>query len=192
MTDLDLERLGDVWRQQPDPKELEELRRSAEAVRRRAIWGRRLDWIAAAVAAVAVIVLVASSGRLVTMLIGVGAILFLLSAQRRQRRLREEELRALTGPPDKMLEQAIERLQTKLRHSRISVLATGPALLIGYFVAATSKPSIGLFEDAPISRLALLAGVAAIFVISIIIAMRRHRRELERMLAMRESYREET
>ena len=32
MSDFDLDRLGDVWRQQPDPAEMERLRRTAIAV----------------------------------------------------------------------------------------------------------------------------------------------------------------
>ena len=34
MSEIDLDHLGDVWRAQPDPAEIERLRRSAEAVRR--------------------------------------------------------------------------------------------------------------------------------------------------------------
>ena len=36
MSDFDLDRLGDVWRQQPDPAEMERLQKSAAAVARRA------------------------------------------------------------------------------------------------------------------------------------------------------------
>ena len=36
MSDFDLDRLGDVWRQQPDPAEMERLQRTAAAVSRRA------------------------------------------------------------------------------------------------------------------------------------------------------------
>ena len=43
MTDFDLDRLGDVWRQQPDPAEMERLQRSAAAVSRRARWAQLVD-----------------------------------------------------------------------------------------------------------------------------------------------------
>ena len=51
MTDLDLDRLGDLWRQRPTPSEMESLRRTAEAVQRKARWGQWLDYGAAIVVA---------------------------------------------------------------------------------------------------------------------------------------------
>ena len=43
MSDFDLDRLGDVWRQQPDPAEMERLQRTAIAVARRARLSAILD-----------------------------------------------------------------------------------------------------------------------------------------------------
>ena len=49
MSDFDLDRLGDVWRQQPDPEEVARLQKSAAAVARRARLAQVID-IGAAVA----------------------------------------------------------------------------------------------------------------------------------------------
>src|SRR5207237_8830035 len=58
MSDFDLDRLGDVWRQQPDPAEMERLRRTAIAVARRARLGAIVDVLAAVAVAAVVFVLV--------------------------------------------------------------------------------------------------------------------------------------
>ena len=109
--DFDLDRLGDVWRQRPDPKELEALRRSAEAVRRRARWGQIVEVVAAVVVSAVVLLLVLSNPRTDTVVVGTGAILILLVSQIRQRRQRKLELMSLTGTAEQMLDQSIARIQ---------------------------------------------------------------------------------
>ena len=88
MIDFDLDRLGDVWRQRPDPAELEALKRSAEIVRRRARWAQLIDIVAAVVVAAVVLLLVLSNPKVDTLLVGGAAILMLLGTQVRSRRLR--------------------------------------------------------------------------------------------------------
>ena len=91
MIDFDLDRLGDVWRQRPDPAELEHLKRSADAVRRRARWAQLIDIVAALVVAAVVLLLVLSNPKADTLLVGGAAILMLLGTQVRSRRLRQRE-----------------------------------------------------------------------------------------------------
>ena len=198
MTDLDLERLGDVWREQPDPAELERLRRSAIAVSRRARLQQVLDLAAAMLVAGVVLFLVASSGRLETVLTGAAAILVLLVSQIRQRRLRQMELRSLSGTTEDMLDQSVERVEATLRHNRLSLIAIGPVLGLALLFAATADagdgPLLGGPAGSPLLRalwlglgLALVAGI----VLFLLLAIRRGRRELERLRAMRNSYRAE-
>ena len=78
MTDFDLERLGDVWRQQPDPAEMERLQRAAAAVGRRARLSQIVDIVAAIGVAAVVIALVLSNPRTETFVMGAAAILILL------------------------------------------------------------------------------------------------------------------
>ena len=199
MTDFDLDRLGDVWREQPDPAEMERLQRSAAAVSRRARFSRVVDIVAAVAVAAVVILLVLSNPKVGTFMIGGAAILVLLGSNIRQRNLRQVELRSLTGSTEDMLDQTIERIETTLKHNRLSLIAGGPGMLLGLMVASTAdRDGVGslfpVLRDIQLSR-ALWIGLALlIFAIAAMIVafgIRRGRRELERLRAMREAYRHE-
>ena len=66
MTDFDLEKLGEQWRQQPSAAEMEELKRSAEKARRGARWGQIVEVGAAAILAGVVIILVLANPQIDT------------------------------------------------------------------------------------------------------------------------------
>ncbi|HYD11505.1 MAG TPA: hypothetical protein VEC11_01520 [Allosphingosinicella sp.] len=194
MNDFDLDRLGDVWRQQPDPAELERLRKSAAAVARRARLAQIVDVGAAIAVGTAVIVLVLSNPTGRTFLLGGAALIFLLGSNIRQRRLRQLELKSLTGGTEDMLDQSIERIEATLRHNRLSLILMGPMVLVGaIFMTAANSDVDSAFQAAmhsPALRIlavAALAGVAAY----LLYAIRRGRRELGRLRAMREAYRQE-
>jgi len=199
MTDFDLDRLGDVWRQQPDPAEMERLRRSAIAVARRARLGAIVDVVAAIAVAAVVILLVVANPKLQTMVMGSGAILVLLGSNIRLRRLRRIELKGLTGTTEEMLDQSIARVETTLRHHKFTLYATPPLFLatwLGFMMAAAPRPDsiFGSLRATPWFRMSLMAaGFAAVggLAIYLIISIRRGRRELERLNAMRQAYREE-
>ena len=122
MTDFDLDRLGDVWRQQPDPAELERLQKSAATVARRARISQVTDIVVAVAVAAVVIFLVASNPRPVTVAVGGAAILVLLVGNIRLRRVRQIELKHLAGGTEEMLDQSIIRAETTVRHHRFSLL----------------------------------------------------------------------
>jgi hypothetical protein len=199
MTDLDLDRLGDVWRQQPDPAEMELLRRSADAVRRRARWSQLFDVGSAIFVAAVVILLVFSNPQRTTVLMGSAAVLFLLYSNVRTRRIRQIELRSLTGTAENMLDQSSERLEATLKHGRFMLIALGPGVAIGALLAASANISSegGLFaplRSSPSLRLLFLVGTIAglsAMMAYLALSIRRSRRELARLTAMRESYREE-
>ncbi|WP_129790439.1 hypothetical protein [Sphingosinicella sp. CPCC 101087] len=199
MSDLDLEHLGDVWRQRPDPAELAELRRTAETVRRRAKWGQRVDTAAAVVVAGVVALLVLRNPKLDTLLVGGGAILLLLVSQVRQRRLRAAEMRSLTGTTEEMLDQTIDRVSQTLKRSRLGLFLAGPAILMGlllaYVVEGSSGGEISSRIDAVPGLGTLIQVVAglgfAAMAVRIFRQYRRSQRELERLSALREAYRHE-
>jgi hypothetical protein len=199
MTDFDLERLGDVWRQQPDPAEMERLQRAAAAVSRRARLSQIVDIVAAVAVAAVVIALVLSNPRTEAFVMGAAAIVILLYSNYRQRQLRQVELRNLTGSTENMLEQSIERVETTLKHNRVSLIALGPALVIGVLFAFTVLDRHGSLRVSVIPSEGLLLWVvrggiiAAIagFALFMVIAVRRGRRELERLKTMRDAYRHE-
>lgn len=198
MTDLDLERLGDVWRQQPDPAELERLQRTARAVRRRARLQQFVDVAAAVVVASVVLLFVISSGRLETVVMGSAAILVLLVSNIRLRRLRAVELKDLTGSTEQMLDQSIERLESTLKYQRFSLVAIGPALVLGYLLAWSTDTSGDLLDRAWTGLRSLgsvwSAGWVVIFAaiaLYVVFGIRRSRRELQRLTALREAYRQE-
>jgi succinate dehydrogenase/fumarate reductase cytochrome b subunit len=199
MNDLDLEGLGDIWRQRPDPKELDELKRAAEAVRRRAKWSQVVDVVAAIAVAGVVLFLVLSNPTADTLLVGGGAILILLVSQIRSRRLRQQELRSLSGSVEQMLDQSIERVQATLRRARSGLIFLVPALLVGYFVAYVVERRSGTeiserFNAQPeLSTIILVVAGLAIAggFVQVVRTLRKSRRELERLKVLRDSYRQE-
>src|SRR6476619_571627 len=131
MNDFDLDRLGDVWRQQPGPAEMERLQKSAAAVARRARLAQVTDIAVALAVAGVVIFLVASNPKPGTVLIGSAAILVLLFSNIRLRKVRRIELEQLTGGTEEMLDQSIARVETTLRHLRVSVIGFPVAAVLG-------------------------------------------------------------
>ena len=199
MTDLDLEHLGDVWRQQPDPAELEELKRAAETVRRRARWTQVVDVLAALLVAGVVIFLVVSNPATDTFLVGGAAVLLLLVSQIRHRRLRQNELRSLTGSAEQMIEQSIERIHATLKRAYMTLWLMPVGAVLGIWVAYTADEGAGRaladrVAQQPGLRPALQVGAVltfALFIVYLVRLVRRSRRELDRLLALRQSYREE-
>lgn len=198
MTDLDLERLGDMWRQQPDPAELERLHRSANIVRRRARLKQVSDVAAAVIVGGVVLFLVISSGKIEAAMAGSAAILVLLVSNVRQRRLRQVELRSLSGATEDMLDQSIARVETTLRHNRISLAAIGPVVALGTIFAASvenGQGPLGSFLSAdPVLRGLWWGGALAVLAATILVpllSIRRGKRELQRLHALRNSYRAE-
>lgn len=191
MNDFDLDRLGDVWRQQPDPAEMERLQKSAATVARRARFAQVIDTATAAVVAAVVIVLVASNPKLDTVLIGSAAILVLLGSNIRLRKLRRVELRNLTGSTEDMLDQSIVRAETTLRHHRFGLIGSGPAFVVGLILASASRGRDLLPTIHGGSLVVIGVAVVAGGFLYSLRGMRRARRELDRLKAMREAYRRE-
>jgi hypothetical protein len=198
MVDFDLDRLGDVWRQQPDPEEMARLQRTAIAVARRARLSTILDVCAAVAVAAVVVFLVITNPKLQTMVMGSAAILVLLGSNIRLRRLRQVELRGLTGTTEDMLDQSITRVETTVRHHRFTLYTIPPVLLGTFIFAATAAPErraiLGAFGDIAWFRTGVFAvSVAALIALAVylIIFIRRGRRGLNRLNAMREAYRQE-
>lgn len=200
MSDFDLDRLGDVWRQQPDPAEMERLQRSAAAVRRRARRSQIIDIVAAVAVALVVIVLVLSNPRSEAFVMGAAAILVLLYSNIRLRKLRQVELRILSGGTEDMLDQSIERVEKTIKHNRFTLIAMGPGIVIGALFASTALKRgqavwiMGAVHEVQLLRLFWIGATIAAFAAGICflaLGVRRGRRELERLLAMRESYRQE-
>lgn len=203
MTDFDLDHLGDVWRQPPDRAELESLMRSAEAVRRRARWGQLVDVASALAVGGVVLFLVLLNPEQDTLVVGAGAIIILLYGHYRQRRLRQEELRSLTGTAEEMLNQMVARVETMIRHTRFSLAAILPGLMVGlsFSIVVANKPADEFLAQmfrigsepwtATAVKLAVVAAVAATTTY-LWRARRREKAELGRLTALRDAYRKET
>jgi hypothetical protein len=195
MSDFDLDRLGDVWRQQPDPAEMERLRKSAAAVARRARITQVTDVVAAIAVAAVVMYLVATNPRPGTVVMGGAAILILLLSNIRLRKVRRIELERLSGSTEEMLDQSINRVETTLRHLRLSIVCFPLMLLVGALVGYTSQGHRILDASRGLPLRSLLAPLGVIIILGVILfcirAVGRSRRELERLRAMREAYRRE-
>jgi hypothetical protein len=199
MTDLDLDRLGDVWREQLNPAELERLRRTAAAVSRRARFFQILDVVGAVVAAGAVVLVVLLNPATETVALGSAAILLLLVSHVRLRKLRQVELRSLAGSAEDMLAQSIERVENKLKYQRFCLFGVVPGLVLGYVVASAlvTRPAGGVLQllgnpeaFRPLS-IGILIAVVAGTVHYLVSSMRRDGHELEHLRAMHEAYRSE-
>lgn len=197
MSDLDLDRLGDVWRQRPSPAELEELKRAAEAVAHRARWGQRLDLISAVLVAGVVLILILANPTADTLLVGGAAILILLVSQIRSRRLRQEELRSLTGTTEQMLDQSVARIEATMKRTRLQLALLVPGFAFGLLVAKLVDNRNGFFErllpDAGIATLVAGGGIAVMALTAFLLSrwMRQTRQERDRLIALRDAYRQE-
>jgi hypothetical protein len=199
MSDFDLDRLGDVWRQQPDPAEMERLQRTAIAVARRARLAAIVDICAAVAVAAVVVILVIANPKTQTVVMGSAAILVLLGSNIRLRKVRRVELMGLTGTTEDMLDQSIIRIETTLRNHKFTFWAT-PLVLFSSWLgfAATFGPRksliLGRLGDLPgFKPLLLGTAIAAVAGLGIflIVQIRRGGHELNRLKAMRAAYREE-
>lgn len=197
MSDFDLDRLGDVWRQEPDPSELLSLQRSAAAVQRRARWRRLIDIVVAITVAVVVMFLVWQNPKKETFTVGACAMLILLYGHHRQRRLREEEMRSLTGSAKDMIDQSIGRIEATVRYHRLSLFGIGPAFLVALLFSALADRGGAVFaglREMPWFRVFWIGtwlATVALVVIYVILAIRKGRAELARLNAMRDAYRKE-
>ena len=199
MSDFDLDRLGDVWRQQPDPAETERIRKAAATVARRARLAQVIDIGAALVISAVVILIVVANPRPGIVLIGAAAILVLLGSNVRLRRLRQVELETLTGSTEDMIDQSIRRIETTLRYRYFSLLAVGPGLRIGIILGAGAGGNRLAALFPPLGEIMrhryLLEGIFdGVILIAALLAVRsigRSRKELGLLRAMREAFRRE-
>lgn len=196
MSDFDLDRLGDVWRQQPDPAELEALRRAAEAGRRRARWTQLIDIAAGLVVIGVVLALALANPERDTLIVGGAAIAVLLYGLVRQRRLREAELHSFTGSAEEMLDQSIVRVQATLKRAKFGAVMMPSGLILGlafgYFSDRRSsgdplpwyygQPGLGAMV------LVLACGSLAVAMLFVLRSMKKSRQELERLTGLREAY----
>jgi hypothetical protein len=196
MSDFDLDRLGDVWRAQPDPEEIARLQRSADAVRRSARLGQFVDVGLAVVVTVAVMVLIISNARIETALAGGAAILLILYSMVHQRRLRAVELATLSGSTEHMLDQSIERTEATIRRARFNLATTplGIPLGIAFGAALDRGQGSGMLQRMSSEPLiaALVGVILSVAVVAICIHLirvsRRARRELDRLTRLRQAY----
>lgn len=199
MSDIDLDRLGDLWRAQPDPAEMEQLQRTAAIAARRARWGQLSDAALALVVSAVVLVLVWSNPTLKTALAGGGAILLMLVSTLHQRKLRKLELMALTGSSEEMLDQSIVRLSATRKRTLLGLIGAIPAIAIGSALG-TSLESGGseLFarwrsNESTAFAFTILVIAAGILLYSYLLTLsRRTRAELDRLTTLRDAYRRES
>lgn len=199
MTDFDLDRLGDVWRQEPDPAEMAALRRTAELVSRRARTAQIADAALAIVVSGVVLMLAWSNPEPATLVIGGAAIALMLYTSIRQRHLRRLELESLTGTAEQMLDQSIARIRATLKRTRLGLYSAVPGILVGvgFGAALDSGGGSGLSARlsaitwAPIAVAAAILAVMAAGFVYYLRMMRRDQSEMDRLIALRESFTDE-
>lgn len=199
MIDFDLDRLGSMWRQEPDPGAMAALRRTAETVAKRARRAQLMDAALAIVVSTVVLVLALSNPQTEALLAGGAAIALMLFNSVRQRHLRRLELKSLTGSTEEMLDQSIARLRATMKRTRLGLIGAVPGMFIGLgFGAALERgPGSGLLARfaaepwLPISvALASIVILAAAF-LHYYRTLQRDKSELERLIVLREAFRRE-
>ncbi|MFN3944109.1 MAG: hypothetical protein ACK4K7_04175 [Allosphingosinicella sp.] len=196
MNDFDLDRLGGLWRADPDPEEIRRLERSAAKARKRGRLAAMLDMALALLIAAVVIGAVAVNPERQTVMAGGAALLILLLSHVRQRRLREVELQSLASDTGTMLDQSIARLDARLKRMRLGLVAIGPATLIGAVFASALDQSSGgeffqnLWRDEGLRGPVVIGAVmlVAATVVQMFVSLRRSRRELDRLRELRAAY----
>lgn len=196
MTDFDLDRLGDMWRQEPDPAEIAALRRAAEDIARNARRSQIIDAATAIAVSLAVMVLAWSNPKAETIVIGGAAIMMMLYSSVRQRQLRKAELQSLTGTTEEMLDQSIARAKATLKRTKLGLLATPPALGVGIgFGAALDSGDGGTLVNMLAGNSNSMFAIAAILVFIMTAGfiyysrmIGRTRVELSHFLALREAF----
>jgi hypothetical protein len=108
-------------------------------------------------------------------------------------------MRSLTGTTEEMLDQAIDRVGQTLKRSRLGLVLAGPAILMGLLLAYVVEESSGGEISSRIDAFSglgifieLVAGLGfAAMAVRIFRQYRNGQRELERLSALREAYRQE-
>ncbi|GAA4810387.1 hypothetical protein GCM10023232_01870 [Sphingosinicella ginsenosidimutans] len=198
MTDFDLDRLGELWRQDPDPEEIERMRQTASALSRRARRAQIADTLGAVVACAAMVALVIINHNPKTLLVAIGVLLFLLYVFVRNRKLRETEIGMLTGTTEEMLDQSIERAEATRKRARFNLIA-GPTMVPILALLVTIRgPARGIlaakFHLPPWSSWIVIGVCGVVLTIMMVDYARSHARsgdELRRLLRLREAYRSE-
>ncbi len=198
MTDFDLDRLGEMWRQDPEPAEVGRLRRTAASVRRRARLAQWADTIGAAIASTALITIAVLNRDPRTLAVAVAALGLILLSFVRNRKLREAEIKMLTGATEEMLDQSIERARATRKRMRFNLVAGPLAIPIFAFLLSTRGPAHGIlatrFHVPPQfvwTATAVFLVVAAWMMIEYARGFMRSGTELEQLLPRREAYRGE-
>ena len=195
MTDFDLERLGSLWRTEPEPEGIRELQKSARAASRRARRALVLDFILTGIAVGTVLFILAVNPNVPALIVGGLAVGVAIRGQLRQRRLRRIELQELTGDTESMINGSIARVEATLKRASSGLIVLGPAVLLGLlfgFIVERGGDALQIFD--PGSWRAIVATILAVFIVLVTLAqlavtLRRGRRELNRLLELRQAYR---
>lgn len=196
MSDIELDPLVTLWRQELDADGLRALHRSAQAANRRARFAALFDYAVAAVLIGAIAVAIALYP--VPEVVAAGALVAAMLAwgQLRQRRLRQAELQSLKGDMLAMLDAALASNEAALKRAAFGLVLIGPATLMGAMLAFVldTKGGAELASPSALGPLTgtILAGAAAFAllaaVVRLTVTIRRRRREMQRLLEMRDSY----
>jgi len=198
MTDFDLDRLGELWREDPETAQIERLRQSAMAVSRRGRLAQLADAIGAVVAGIGLVAVAAIGHNPKTFVAAGAALLLMLFSVMRNRKLREAEIRMLTGTTEEMLDQSIDRARARHKRMRFNLLFSPLSIPVILWMISTRDRGPGGLQAAiarhPVLPLEVL-GVIALVIVGIafvyIRSLPRSRAELERLESLRDAYRRE-
>jgi hypothetical protein len=200
MTDFDLDRLGELWRQDPEPAEIERLRRTAKMVSRRARMAQIADTVGAIVVSVVMLGVTILNPQPTTVVVVTAALLMILYTFVRNRKLRETEIRMLSGTTEEMLDQSIERARATRKRMRLNLISV-PVAIVVYsaliFAARRGndptilRSQLHLSEHMVLVTTIVLVLVAAFMTIGYARTFIRSRAELDSLEWLRDAYRRE-
>ncbi len=199
MSDFDLDRLGELWRQDPEPAEVERLRRAAARVSRRARMAQLADTIGAIIVSASLVAVTTINHEPRTILIVTAALLLILFTFVRNRKLREAEIRMLSGTTEEMLDQSIERARTTRKRMRFNLVSVPVAIVIYSVLISLGRGTensilrarLHLSEDMIFVGAIMLVLVAGLLTVGYARTFIRSRIELGWLERLRDAYRRE-
>ena len=147
-----------------------------------------------------IIVLLVSNPRLETSLLGGATLLYMLYGTIRQRRLREIELRTLSGSTERMLDLMVARLEATVKRARLNLWSAVPGIAVGIGFGwaldrGTGSPLLTRFAASPLTAFIIAGTISVLAVLSVVHftqALRRAKRELREITHIREDFQFET
>jgi hypothetical protein len=156
-----------------------------------------LDYGLAAIAVGIVLLIIGFNPKLEAVLVGTAAVVVAVMSLTGRKRARRIELESLAGDTESMLESSIARVEARLKRSKSGLMVIGPSILLGILFGfivdqgggGAALPTIEGEAWRGLVVRGLFIFIVVVTVVQLVLAVRRGRAELDRLIQLREAYR---